>query len=91
MKKKTKQFAAALCLMLFASMALGSGSTDSAEKKEVVAADSTETSDTTEASGTEAAEEASDTSSTDVTITEQVLVDQNDIKITAAEYVTDSM
>lgn len=91
MKKKTKWFAAALCLTLFASMALGSGSTDSAEKKEVVAADSTETSDTTEASSTEAADEASDTSSTDVTITEQVLVDQNDIKITAAEYVTDSM
>ena len=88
MKKKTKWFAAALCLTLFASMALGSGSTDSAEKKEVVAADSTETSDTTEASSTEAADEASDTSSTDVTITEQVLVDQNDIKITAAEYVT---
>lgn len=85
MKKKKKWIAVLLCLGVFALMALGSGSSDSGETKDI---------DTTEASSTEMTNdvvEEADTLSTDVTIEEQVLVDQNDIVITATEYTTDSI
>lgn len=91
-----------LCLLLFAVMALGSGSSDSGSKKDVVASggsntkaeDSTAKSDASdegmapnENSGTK--EEASTASN--ITIDEQVLVDQDGIKITATGYETDSI
>lgn len=73
MKKKTKWIAVLLCLGVFAVMALGSGSSNSSDTKDIVT------------------KEANDTSSTDVTIEQQVLVDQNNIVITAVEYTTDSI
>lgn len=104
MKKKTKWLAVVACLILFALMALGSGSSDSGEKKDVVAAEDHETSnsddvasdetgnaDTTEVNEEATSGEESETSSTSTTIEEQVLVDQDGIVVTATEYVTDSI
>ncbi|MBR1910499.1 MAG: hypothetical protein IJ821_07935 [Lachnospiraceae bacterium] len=91
-----------LCLLLFAMMALGSGSSDSGNKKDIVASggsntkveDSASESDTSyedtssnEDSGTKA--EAASTSN--ITVDEQVLVDQDGIKITATGYESDSI
>ena len=91
MKKGTKKLAVALCLLLFASMALGSGSSDSEEKKDIVAADSSETAANPAENDGSSSEAESSSDSTDVTIEEQVLVDQDNIVITAKEYVSDSI
>ncbi len=89
MKKKSKWIAILLCLVLFASMAMGCGSSDPGETKDVV------TSEKPEVSGDEttndAAEEAKEPSSAAVTIEKQVLVNQDDIVITAAEYTSDAI
>lgn len=78
MRKKTKVLAVVLCFALFASMAMGSGSSDAGEDKEIadVSTQDAETQevDESEDSASEAAE---------VTIEEQVLFEGNDIKITA--------
>ena len=89
MKKKAKWLAVVICLLLFASMALGSGSSDSGEKKNIVASDNTKSADHTESDTL--SEKETEASSTSVSIDKQVLVDQNDIVITALEYVTDSI
>ena len=60
-------------------MALGSSSSDDEEKKEIV----------TNSDGSVVSDGVSD--NTDVTIAEQVLLDQNGIVITAQEYVNDSI
>jgi hypothetical protein len=89
MKKKSKWIAILLCLVLFASMAMGCGSSNPVETKDVV------TSEKPEVSGDEttndAAEEAKEPSSAAVTIEKQVLVNQDDIVITAAEYTSDAI
>ena len=73
MRKKTKLLAVVLCLSIFASMALGSGSAD------------------TDDTGSGISVSGKNTDTADVTIEEQVLVDQSGIVITAKEYVTDSI
>lgn len=88
MKKRAKILALVLSLTAVCTMLLGCGSS-TGEKKQVVT------------SGTEAGEaavpenggDASDTdnASAGESITEQVLVDQDGIKITATEYVTDDI
>jgi hypothetical protein len=70
MRKKIKILSVMLCLLLFAAMAVGSG---------------------TESEGGADITQGEGGTSTTVTIEEQVLFDQNDIKITATEYVTDSI
>lgn len=91
MRKKLKMLAAMLCLVIFALMALGSGSSDSDEKKEVVAADADEVSEEAETTE-EVEEEAAETEeAAAVTIEEQLLLDQDGIVITAKEYVSDSI
>ena len=85
MKKRTKVLAAILCLTLFAGMAMGSGS--SGETKDVVSSDGSET--TADSSINDGAESSS--SKADVSIDESVIVDQEGIKITATEYVSDSI
>ncbi len=82
MKRKTKLIAVLLCLGLFASMAMGSGSSDSGDKKDIATSEGSDTSSNTD--GKESA-------STNVTIEEQVLVDQDGIVVTALEYTTDSI
>lgn len=85
MKQKTKWIALLLCLGLFASMAIGSGSSDSNEKKDIVTKDNEESSN----KKTNEIADADKSSSVDETIEEQVLVNQNNIVITATKYNTD--
>lgn len=74
MKKRVKLLAVVLCLLLFATMALGSGSSGSGEDKKI--------SDVS--SGASSTEETStENVTTEITIEEQVLYDENGIKITA--------
>jgi hypothetical protein len=82
MKRKTKWLAVLLCFVVFAAMALGSGSTDSGESKQVVTSGGTETTDDSATDSVEAS---------NVTIDEQILVEQDDIIVTATEYVTDNI
>jgi hypothetical protein len=105
-KSKLKIFTLIMCLAVFALMALGSGSSDSSDDdtKKVVT-DDTDSSDSSKDSDTENGDSEStndtdsndDTSSdssdekTEVSIDEQVLIDQDDIVITATEYVTDEI
>jgi hypothetical protein len=91
MRKRTKLISVLLCLAVFASLAIGSGSSDSGDTKQVTTG-STESSSTSSSTNDDAsAEEESEASATDVTIEEQVLVDASDIVITATEYTTDSI
>ncbi|MBQ8280037.1 MAG: hypothetical protein IJZ23_09380 [Roseburia sp.] len=83
MKKKTKLLLVVLCLSVFALMALGSGSSDSDEKKDVVTSDSTEKNDMTVETESESVE--------GITIEEQILFEQDGIVVTAKEYVTDDI
>lgn len=89
MKKARKWIVILLCLVLFASIATGCDSSESVETKDVV------TSEKIESSGDETtndvAEEAKAPSDAAVTIEKQVLVNQNDIVITADEYTTDAV
>jgi hypothetical protein len=95
MKRKTKLLPVILCLAAFAAMSLGSGGTDSDETKQVVTDEEAETADdAAEAEeSTDADDEDADEAEAamEVTIDEQVLVDQNDIVVTATEYTTDSI
>lgn len=86
MRNKMKWIAMMLCFTLFAGMALGSGSSSSGEKKDVVSSTDSSKSDGESSEG----DEISTTSATP-TIEESVLVDSNGIKITAKEYVSDSI
>jgi hypothetical protein len=91
MRKRTKLISVLLCLAVFASLAIGSGSSGSGDTKQVVTG-STESSSTSSSSTDDAsAESESDASVADVTIEEQVLIDDADIVVTATEYTTDSI
>lgn len=92
MKKKKKWLPVMLCFTLFAAMALGSGSSDPGDTKQVVTNDNSNASDGTKTDKTEnqTAEPAA-TPEAKVTIEKQVLVNQNDIVVTATEYVTDKI
>lgn len=73
-------------MLLFGMMSLGSGSDTSEESKEIVVEDTDQTADTTdEATVTE------ESSTSDITIDEQVLFEQDGLKVTATEYVVDSI
>ncbi|MGN0155652.1 MAG: hypothetical protein ACI39N_00255 [Lachnospiraceae bacterium] len=89
MREKLKWLAVALCLSLFAMMALGSGSSNSQDAKEIVTTDNSESQAGESSESQETTENSK--SSTDITIDEQILIDQNDIVITATEYVSDSI
>ena len=91
MRKKTKLLPIVLCLAIFATMALGSGSSDSGETKEIVTTESS-------AAAADSAENQDNEATTDkaevaesVTIEEQVLFEQDGIVVTAQEYVTDNI
>ncbi len=94
MRKKMKWLPVIMCLMLFAIMALGSGSSSNSDKKDVAKEDSSTV--TNSDSGKETSETATEnkeekTDAVSVAIDEQVLIDQDGIKITATEYTTDSI
>lgn len=86
--KKAKMLVMVICLSFFATMAMGSGSSSDSTKKDIVSSNesSSNSSESKDDSSSKQAEAKSD-----VTIDEQVLVDQDGIKITANEYVTDSI
>lgn len=90
MKKRTKLLALVLSVVTMSSMLFGCGSSAAPKKNIVVGEGTTETgeSQTKETAGSST--DAEQTSS-DVSIEEQVLLDQDGIKITATEYVTDSI
>ena len=84
MKRKFRLLAIMLCLALFATMALASGSSDSGEDKEianVTSPDSEDKSDNEQEENGSTESNGKDDSA--VTIEEQVLFEGNDIKITA--------
>ena len=84
--KKTYLLGLVAMMLLFGMMSLGSGSDTSEESKEIVVEDTDLTADTTdEATVTE------ELSTSDITIDEQVLFEQDGLKVTATEYVTDSV
>ena len=95
MKSKKRCVALVLCFTLFAAIAIGSGSSDSSNKKDVVTStdSGTDLANDPSTADTEAKSNAeNDASASSVpTIEEQVLIDTNGIKITAKEYLTDKI
>ena len=87
MRKTLKALAVVVCLSIFATMALGSGSSDTGDTKEVVTTESTASSD----SSAESTEMEDKQEKNEVTIEEQVLFDKDGVIVTAKEYVTDSI
>ena len=88
MRKKTNTIGLIAAATLFAMMSLGSGSTNSAVQKNITV-NNTETAESkTEAGGSVLDEKSNDT---EVSIEEQVLIDDGEIKLTAVEYVKDSI
>ena len=90
---KKRIISAGLCLLLFAMMALGSGSSDSGNKKEVIPteADGGKTDVPKTDTDSEPAKNESSENAGNITIEEQVLIDQSGIKITAVGYETGSI
>ena len=92
--KKSKLMVLSMIVLAFAFMSVGSGSTGTTSQKEIV--DSTDSSNDL-TSGTESEEDSADTdvqansNSGAPTIEEQVLIDEDGLKVTAKEYVTDSI
>lgn len=83
-------------LLVFGMMSLGSGSGSASEKKEIVADSSStatdDAADTQEAAASNEEETADSADSSEaVTIEEQVLFEQDGLKVTATEYVVDSI
>ena len=72
-------------MLLFGMMSLGSGSDTTSESKEIVVDDETASEESTEAT------EVEETPATEITIDEQVLFEQDGLKVTATEYVVDSI
>lgn len=87
MKMNTRVFSLVLALMLFAMMAIGSGSSSGNSGSKTIVNDISDN-DTIE---TDNSESTGKQESMILTIDEQVLVEQDGIKITAKEYVTDSV
>ena len=90
MKKGTRGLSVILCLVVFAAMVLGSGSTSSKDAKKVVTDQATEKVDAV-AEGSTEKEAAEPSSKVTTTIDEQVLINQAGIVVTATEYVTDKI
>lgn len=87
MKKRGRKIGLILVAAAFALMSLGSGSSDSGTK-DIVVSDESSTADN---NGTETESTEIQTDSNDITIEEQVLIEQDGLKITAKEYVSDSI
>lgn len=76
MKRNLKVVTLGVCLSLLAAMAAGCGSDNFGEDKQIAGVE-------TDSAGAEAETSATDAAGDAVTITEQVLYDENDIRITA--------
>jgi hypothetical protein len=82
MKKKFNVVAMALCLSVFAAFAMGSGSSGSGVDKDISSVNTT-TSSTKEQSTASSEASNDEASLSEITVDEQVLYDENNIKITA--------
>lgn len=89
MKSKKRWLVVALCLTVYASLALASGSSNSDSTKKVVSSNDSG-SEVDDENQSEETPSSSDSSSVP-TIEEQVLVDSNGLKITAKEYSRDNI
>lgn len=92
--KKFKLIGLMATLMVFAIMALGSGSTSGEGAKEITSvggSGSSNNSGSANNSSSATNQTSSSNSSAEITIDEQVLFEQNGIKVTATEYTTDSL
>ena len=89
MKSKKRWLVVALCLTVYASLALASGSSNSDSTKKVVSSNDSG-SEVDDENQSEETSSSSDSSSVP-TIEEQVLVDSNGLKITAKEYSRDNI
>lgn len=95
--RKVKVLGIVSLMLVFGMMSLGSGSTSDSEKKEIVTGDETSdsASDISSESGnnhmadSSSAEAATDKA--DVTLEEQLLFEKDGLKVTATEYVVDSI
>jgi len=87
--KKKRWLVVALCLTVYASLALASGSSNSDSTKKVVSSNDSG-SEVDDENQSEEISSSSDSSSVP-TIEEQVLVDSNGLKITAKEYSRDNI
>lgn len=95
--RKVKVLGIVSLMLVFGMMSLGSGSTSDSEKKEIVTSDETSdsASDIPSESGnnhmadSSSAEAATDKA--DVTLEEQLLFEKDGLKVTATEYVVDSI
>lgn len=91
MKRKLRGFAAILGATVMMVLSAGCGETAEKETKEIVTDEKTaDVEEKMEASSALTEEDTDDAASEDVTIEEQVLVEQDGLTITAQEYVTDS-
>lgn len=92
MRKKRRRLAIILCFLICASVVLvGCSSSDSSGTREIVASNNDPASSSSADSSDSISKEDDSAVSADITIEEQVLVDQNNIVITAKEYVSDSI
>lgn len=91
MGKKIKWLAIMLCFVFFASVLLVGCSSDSVEKKEVIASNNETTSQDVTGDSDSISKTDNSEIPADITIEEQILVDQDDVIITAKEYTTDSI
>ena len=89
MKKRTNLLALVLSITAITFTLLGCSSDTGPKKSIAVPGSATEAGGGAESSGTNGG--GADQASADESINEQVLVDQDGIKITATEYVTDSI
>lgn len=85
--KKSKVISLVAVVLTFGLMALGSGSGSTAETKEILSGG--ESASASGGSSVQSAPESGKASA--VTIEEQVLIDQDGLKVTALEYITDSV
>lgn len=91
MRKKIRRLAIILCFLICASVVLVGCSADSGSTREIVASNNDSASSSSADSSDSISKEDDSAVSADITIEEQVLVDQNNIVITAKEYVSDSI
>ena len=91
MKKKLRGLEMTLCFLFVVSGILAGCSSESGATREIVTSNSDTVSPSSEDSSDSPVTTDEPAVSGDITIEEQILVDQDDIVITAAEYVSDSI
>lgn len=89
--KRAGAFSFIAVMLVFGMMALGSGSDSDSEKKEIAAKEEPSSDIAGQSAGADDPVSEEVTASANVTIEEQVLFEQDGLKVTATEYVVDSI